>query len=239
MNNYSIDFTKISTTELRNIANRFKLPLNNIRTKAQLIEVVSSRYHQLSKYIKYSYIKQLGFEGLDGRTFLIRDDQSKEFAIKIYKDSKKSKDIEKEVQLQRIACAGGVAPHIIEYSACGKFVVMERLTITLYHLFREQDNVLTREQQKNIIKLFIKLDEAKVFHGDPNPLNFMRKNGKWYAIDYGFATAIDNKCIAKYGSSPNMTFMPVGLYLKFKEVFPRIQLSYIEKYIDKKYLQQK
>lgn len=236
MNNYDIDFTTLTATELKNIGNKFNLPISTIRKKSDLIHIISSRYYQLSKYMKYSYIKQLGFEGLDGRTFLVRDDDGHEYAIKIYKDTKEPRQIEKEVELQIKAGGCGVAPRVIEYSSMGKFIVMEKLTITLYHLFRKQNNSLSSKQQKAIIKLFRELDKCRVFHGDPNPLNFMRRNGTWYAIDYGFATEIDSKCIARYGPTPNLSYMPTGLYLKFKEIYPNIKLEYIEKHIDKTFI---
>lgn len=229
MDNYDLDFSKLTTNDLYEIADKFKLPIKTA-TKSHLISLISSRYYQLSKYMKYSYIKQLGFKGLDGRTFLIKDDKNNEYAIKIFKDTKDPKAIETEAKLQIRASEFNIAPRVIEYSCHGKFLVMERMSITLYHLFRKQNDSLTDAQQKSIISLFRRLDKAKVFHGDPNPLNFMRKNGKWFAIDYGFARPIDDSCVKRYGHTPNMTYMPLGLYLKFKEVCPGVKLSYIKKF---------
>ena len=41
--------------------------------------------------------------------------------------------------------------------------------------------------QRKIVGVITKMDETGVFHGDPNPANFMLRGSTMYMIDYGFA----------------------------------------------------
>jgi len=222
------DLDLLTLSELRVIANQFNL---EGRTKRQLTESIRTHYFELKKYMSYKYVCQLGREGKDGRTFLARNEQGEEFAIKIFRPGKSRSSILQEVTLQQQAAAAMIAPRVIEYDVDGKFIVMEKLDQTLYDLFVEQGGILSRSQQRSIIHLFKKLDKCDVFHADPNPLNFMRRGSKWFVIDFGFAMQIDSKCISKYGKNPNMKYMPTGIMLKFKQVDPKSKLSYVEQYV--------
>ena len=81
------------------------------------------------------------------------------------------------------------------------------------------------------------MDETGVFHGDPNPANFMLKGASMYMIDYGFARDIDDKLVKKYETNtPNTKFMILGLILKLKEIYrehnPNIEYKVLSKIIN-------
>jgi hypothetical protein len=83
---------------------------------------------------------------------------------------------------------------------------------------RQKGNV-TKIQQCQIIEIYKKLDEVKVFHGDSNLLNYMIKDKKIYIIDFGYSKEINDKFIKKIGSStPNIKLMTLGFILKLKEL---------------------
>lgn len=219
---------RLSFKQLEKIANKFDVPRSS--DKFTLAENIVKRYNDVKKYKSYTYIKQLGHEGKDGKTYLAEDKDGSKCAIKIFKDSKSSKSIVKEARLQSIAASEGISPRVYDYDGDGKFIVMEKLDTNLYDLFVEQEGCLTVPQQKSIVKLFIRLDECKVFHADPNPLNFMMKNGRWYIIDFGFAKPINTYTIHKYGQTPNIKYMPLGLKVKLQSVYKDVELKYIDKY---------
>lgn len=219
----------IAFSTLIQLCKKFGIPCKNC-TKNELIQAITERYYDVKKYIKYRYIHQLGREGKDGRTFLAVDDNGNEVAIKIFSKKKSSASIIKEAKLQMIAAQHGIAPQVIDYDGDGKYIIMEKMDINLFDCFRQQNGQLTKEQQKALIHLFKKLDECKVFHGDPNPLNFMQKNGRWYVIDFGFSKPINSKTIPKYGETPNMTYMPLGFKLKITKIYSECRLKYIDRY---------
>lgn len=227
------DLSKLTYKQLCDIATQFNLPIP--KRKDMIIHVLANHYYDLQKYLSYTYIEQLGVEGKDGRTFLAMDDQKKEVAIKIFRKNKKESEIEREAKLQIIAANVGIAPRVIEYSAKGKYIVMEKLDINLFDLFKQQGGKISTEQQRAVIKLFIELDKCKIFHGDPNPLNFMYsiKKSKWYIIDFGMSQKITSRNIPKYSDAPNVKYMPLGFKLKIQKINPKCKLSAIDKVINK------
>ncbi len=231
MKNLMDELEELDTQSLKTIAQKFKV--SHRGDKNTVIHNIYDRYCDIKKYISYTYIKQLGHEGKDGRTFLALNDQNQQVAIKIFRKNKKSAAIEREVKLQKIAAEYGISPKILDYDGDGKYIVMEKLDINLYDCFRKQNGQLTTSQQKSIIALFHKLDQCKVFHGDPNPLNFMKKDKKWYVIDFGFAKPINKNTIVRYGETPNIKFMPFGFLLKLRGVHKDAKLEYIESFCTK------
>jgi serine/threonine protein kinase len=221
-NNLSTELQNLPMAKLKDILKQFDIGYSREDSKKTLIKYIVDRYTDVKRYVSYTYIRQLGSEGKDGRTFLARNDSGEEFAIKIFKNSKSSSGIEREARLQTIAAEHGLSPKVKEYSGTGKYIVMDVLDVNLYDVFCKQKGQLSKAQQKSVIKLFKKLDECGVFHGDPNPLNFMSKNGKWYIIDFGFAKPV------KPGEKPNMKYMPLGFKLKLKEVYSQVNLDYID-----------
>lgn len=228
MDNLLSELENLSLPDLKKIAKKFEIPDQN--TKQGLIESIYTRYCDVKKYVSYTYVKQLGREGKDGRTFLAIDEHKNEVAIKIFKKNKRASSIEREAKLQMIAAEHGISPRVIDYDGEGKYIVMEKLDVNLFDRFREQQGQLTTSQQKAVIKLFRKLDDCKVFHGDPNPLNFMKKGRKWYIIDFGFAKPINKNTISRYGEQPNMKYMPLGFKLKLRNIYKHCELKYIEEF---------
>lgn len=220
-----VDITGLTKRELKTIATEYKL--NGI-TKKELVKSIEDHYYELKKYIPYTYIKQLGVEGKDGRTFLVQDKSKQYYALKLFKKNKHNSKIKKEVDLQIQASKYGISPKIIEYDTRGKYIVMEKLDDTLYHYFVKQGGELTLYQQKSVVKLFEKLDQAGVLHGDPNILNFMKKGNRWYMIDYGFASKITNTTLRRYGNHPNVTAMTMGLIIQCRKLNPNSKLEYLE-----------
>lgn len=55
---------------------------------------------------------------------------------------------------------------------------MDVLDKTLTELLKEQKGELTRDQQEQIINLYIHLDDIGVMINDGNPLNIMEKKRK-------------------------------------------------------------
>lgn len=221
---------RYSKSYLISICDRLNIPYKPTERKKDLIQLIITQYYNVKKHIFYTFITQLGREGKDGRTFLATDKRNQQVAIKVFKSHVSENDILKEVELQKKAARKGIAPQIIDYCPHGKYIVMDTLEHTLYDSFKSQNGVLTKQQQQHVIRLFRDLDQAGVFHGDPNPLNIMYKEGRWYMIDFGFAEPINSNTIQKYGSTPNMTYMPIGLYLKLKHIYNKCSVSYIERY---------
>jgi len=229
MDNLLIELHGLDSDDLKDIARKFNISLTP-SGKTALIQRIYNRYCDIKKYISYTYVKQLGHEGKDGRTFLALDEHNHEVAIKIFRKHKNSHSIEREAKLQSIAAEKGIAPKVLHYDGEGKFIVMEKLDVNLFDCFKKQNGQLTRSQQKWIIKLFKKLDECKVFHGDPNPLNFMKKGNKWFIIDFGFSKLMNRTNRLRYGDTPNMTYMPLGLKMKLRKVYEHCELEIIERY---------
>ena len=97
---------------------------------------------------------------------------------------------------------------------------MEKMDYSLLDLIKKYKGKIPKKYQQEIINIINKLDTINIFHGDPNPCNFMFKNNKLYLIDYGFAKKIDTKLVEKHGTkTPNKRFMIIGLLIKLKETY--------------------
>lgn len=223
-----MDIQNLPLQELHSIGNTFNLPIYH--SKKKMLQVIEDHYYKLQRFMSYRYIRQLGHEGKDGRTFLALDEKQNEVAIKIFKSNKSSRQIEREAMLQTKSSTIGITPKVIEYNGKGKYIVMEKLDTNLYDIFCKQEGRLTLKQQRDIVNIFKKLDKVGVFHADPNPLNFMYKKNKLYIIDFGFAKPITKTLQDRYGLNPNVKYMSQGLVLKLKRIQPKIKLSYLEKF---------
>ena len=60
--------------------------------------------------------------------------------------------------------------------------------------------MLTDLQQYRLVSTALALDAIGVYHNDPNPLNMMCTDGRFYYIDFGMTKPIDTK---KNGRFPN------------------------------------
>lgn len=224
------DLKQLSKNQLVKLAKEYKLPSTG--TKEELIDSIYEKYCDTKKYRKYKFIRQLGREGKDGRTFLAVDKNKKEVAVKVFRKDKSARSIEKEAKLQMKAAEIGISPKVFDYDGEGKYIAMELLDINLYDCFRNQGGELTIPQQKEVVRLFERLDECGIFHGDPNPLNFMKKGRRWYIIDYGFAKPINERVRFRFGSTPNMKYMTLGFLIQLRNVRPETKLKYIRKTIE-------
>ena len=62
---------------------------------------------------------------------------------------------------------------------------------------KKKNGYLTRKQQEDLVKIYKKLDDTGVFHGDSNILNYMYKDRRLHIIDFGMSSPIDKKLIKK------------------------------------------
>ena len=179
---------------------------------------------------KYFKIQKLGEKGKEGTTFLVVDKKGKEYAMKTFKKTKSSKNIEKEYKLQKKAYKVGVAPKPIECNKDEKWIVMEKMDNHLY------DNIkkLNKNQQERILEIFKELDRAKVFHNDANLQNYMVKKGKIYLIDYGMSKNINSKLIKSLNTDrPNSKLMLIGFIIKLRMInAPKSSYKYLLKNVD-------
>ena len=64
---------------------------------------------------------------------------------------------------------------------------------TLQQYIQEQPGqVLSVQDQYKLIAMSIRLDQAGIYHNDPNPLNYMVTDGEFYYIDFGMTILIKN-----------------------------------------------
>jgi len=164
-----------------------------------------------------------------------RNSDNQEFAMKTFKKTKSTKNITHEATCQNQASKFGICPKVIDIDLEKKFIVMEKLDKHLYDTMKKQKGNLTKSQQQQIFSIFQKLDEANVFHGDSNILNYMFKGDKLYIIDFGMSKIIDDKLKKKLETStPNANLMTLGFILKLKELkCPETAYSFLVKQISK------
>ena len=133
----------------------------------------------------YEVFNQLGETGKDGSTFLVRYN-GVEYAMKTFKKTKSSKNIEKEGLFQILASYSGVVPRVFDINPEEKYIVMEKMDYRLLDLIKQ--NQITKEEViADLYHVAEKLDETDVVQNDSNIRNFMYKNGKMYVLDFGFA----------------------------------------------------
>ena len=154
--------------------------------------------------------------------------------MKVFPKQKSINTLLKEVEHQREAARHGIAPEIKEINQEGKYIVMEKLDKNLFDIVKKNNGEIPDTIQRKIVNVIKQMDETGVFHGDPNPANFMMKGTSMYMIDYGFARDIDDKLMKKYETkTPNKKFMILGLILKLKEIYrdhnPNIEYKVLSK----------
>jgi len=227
---------KYSYTELKPIAQNMGLKIR--RSKACLIENIKEAFKEYEKYKrkkidKYTRGKQLGERGKEGTTFLVTTEDETEYAMKTFRKQKSSTTLRKEAELQKLAADLGASPNVIDRDTVSKYIVMEKMDRHLVDVMKSQSGDLTTHQQKQIITIYKKLDEAKVFHGDANLLNYMYKGRKLYIIDFGMAREITTALVKKLGTStPNISIMTLGMVLKLKDMkCSESSYSYLVKFL--------
>lgn len=232
----STKFNEYTFTELKKIGNNMNIAVR--RSKSEMINDIIKgmreyEEYKINKLDKYKKIKQLGNRGKEGTTYLVRDLEGKEYAMKTFRKMKSSKTLKKECILQKMAAKFGVAPKVISYDTVSKYIVMERMDISLVDLMMKQKGNLLKYQQLQILEIFKKLDEARVFHNDSNITNYMLKDKKIYLIDYGMSREIDPILNKKLKTNkPNQDIMLLGFILKLKEMkCPETSYKYLKPYI--------
>lgn len=220
-----MDYSKLeqcSFTELKKMAK--EMDLKSRRSKDEYVNDISDafkeyEFYKKEKIDKYTRIKQLGKKGKEGPTYLVIDNENREFAMKTFRKSKSSNTLKNEYILQKKAASIGISPRVVEYDSISKYIVMEKMDEHLIDIIKKQKGHLGRNHQFQIIEIFKKLDEIGIFHGDSNILNYMIKNKNIYIIDFGFAKEINSKLIKKLGTTtPNMKIMLLDLVIKLKEI---------------------
>jgi tRNA A-37 threonylcarbamoyl transferase component Bud32 len=167
--------------------------------------------------------RQLGKDGKEGKVFAVSKQKgNKEYAMKVFKKTKSSKNIEKEVSLAKMAYKAGLSPKIIEMNLIEKYIVMEMCDKTILDLMKEQNYILKVSQQKELVKLFSGLDNIGIMHNDPNPLNILECKGKLKIIDFGMSKICEvRKCT-------NKRLLTLGFLLFMKQQnYPIQKLSYL------------
>lgn len=237
MNRNKLD--QFTYSELKEIAREMEIPIR--RSRDDLISDILVEFKEYEKYKrekieKYTRHDQLGNPGKEGITYSVTTRDGTEYAMKTFKKSKSSERLIKEAELQKMAADQDVAPNIIDLDTVSKFIVMEKMDSHLYDLMKKQGG-LTQAQQKQLIRIYKKLDKAGVFHGDPNPLNYMFKDKKLYIIDFGHAKEVTTGLVKKLGTrTPNLHVMTLGMILKLKDIgCPESSYTYLAKYLPDEY----
>jgi len=220
-----MDFNKLFNIPfpiLKQLAQEMDIP--STRSKKELIQKMVECFKEYEDYKaqtdnKYKIIKQLGERGKEGTTYLVSTPDGQEYAMKTFRKHKSALTLKHEVKLQKIAGKAEISPQVIDKDLISKYIVMTKMDYHLIDLMKKQKGILRQIQQKQIIEIFKKLDEIRIFHADANILNYMIKDGKIYIIDFGMSKIIDDGLIKKLGTStPNLNIMTLGLVLKLKEL---------------------
>jgi predicted Ser/Thr protein kinase len=213
---------KLSCQELRTIAE--DLGIKPKRNKDEMLKEIVIAFKEYENYKKnkidkYTRIRQLGNKGKEGTTYLVTTKNGSEYAMKTFRKQKSSDKLRQEIKLQQMAANVGASPDVVDYDTVSKYIVMQKMDHHLLEVITKQGGVLSKSQQKQIITIYKKLDDANVFHADANLLNYMFSDKKLYIIDFGMAKEITNSLIKKLGTStPNIHIMTLGLILKLKEM---------------------
>ena len=164
-----------------------------------------------NKSICWKKKKQLGESGKEGTCYrVINNLTNEEFAMKEFKPKKSNKKFDSEVSYQRKAGELGIGPKVIGVMYYPPRIVMEMMNRTIEQVIKDQNGILTDDQQNDIISLCKKMDENNIYHCDPNPLNLMEGfDGKFKWIDYGMTKDINVK---KHTNNPNLKALKYVFY---------------------------
>jgi len=211
------DLKTKNKSELIEISQKYKIDTKR-KAKKEIIEEIVDKYYQKKKS-KYTQLNQLGKSGKEGTVYLVKH-RNKEYALKQFRDHKVPGNIQKEAEIQQKCAKHGISPNIKEVNTHCKYIVMDKMDYSLLDLIKKYNGRIPKKYQQEIIKLIAMLDKIKVFHGDPNPSNFMIRGKQLYLIDYGFAKEIDDKLNEKHGTKElNKHFMIVGLLIQLKQTY--------------------
>ena len=132
--------------------------------------------------------KILGEKGKEGYALVVKTNRGTMIA-KVFKKSKSPKTLLREYEFSKKAGEHGIGPKVYGANTKFKYIMMEMMKETLPQaLQRRKLKSIPEKWQIQIYENYKKLDELKIYHNDPNPLNFMLdKNDNMKLIDYGFA----------------------------------------------------
>lgn len=228
----------LSQRELVDLAKTMGLTYKN-KNKVRLRTEIKKAFQEYERYKeekldKYERLSQIG-DGKEGKIYIVRVKGGRKYAMKQFSQRKSSDTLRKELNYQQTASKHGISPKIRDYDTVSKYIVMDLLDKHILEVLDAQQWTLTEPQQNAILRLFTKLDEIGIFHRDPNPLNVMTKDGKWYLVDYGFAVDCSEALKKKHGTSKlNYHFMTLGLLMKLKEINPSVSLEVLERATNQK-----
>ncbi len=219
-----MDFGRIKKLDVKVVdamAVELEIPNSYSRKKkeAEIIRMLSNYQDYMVKHqAKFKRQFQIGNEGKEGVTYLVKDVNGNPLAMKVFRKTKSPITLRKEADLQQTAAVQGAAPNVIEVDTVMKTITMERMDRHLLDVILS-NQCLSESQQRGLVRLFNRLDDAGVFHGDSNLLNYMLRGKRIYLIDYGMSKMIDDNFIKKVKTSrPNITLMALGFILKLKEL---------------------
>ena len=225
MNYLDLELLKIK--ELREYEKKHKLKQG--KTKSDILKNIME-----ARYKKYKFIGTLGDPGRDAVTYLVSYN-NKKYALKQFKSRKSVKKIKDEFEMQEISYEAGISPKPIDINIYRKYIIMEKLDTHLIDVTKSKQ--MTLDHQKQLINIYKKLDAISIFHGDPNPLNYMIKNKKLYVIDFGMSKYINKNLKKKLNSEhPNVELMTLSMVLKLKTMnYPSSSYKYLINYIPEEY----
>ena len=205
------------------------------KTKQDILKELIPLFEEYEKETtKYKKIEQLGSKGKEGKVFLVKDSKDNKYAMKEFAKTKSGKNLEKEAIFLKKASEFGISPKLIDYDyRYNNYIVMEKLDKNLFDYIKENKGKMSIKVQKQMINILKMLDKIRIFHADPNPLNFMfDSSGKMYIIDFGFAKAIDDKLEDQHGTRHlNMKYMPLGFLLKMSDFVDPTTFTEIMKHV--------
>lgn len=208
MNYYGIE--KLKKDNLIQIARDLDIRFSGKSKQVLVKEIIKEKDR------RYIRINQIGNTGKDARTYLVKLN-TKKLALKQFKKRKSSNRILDEAELQILAAESKISPKVIDIDVTNKYIVMEKLDRHLIDI--KSDKVVSLHDQKQLIKIYKKMDEIGIFHGDANPLNYMFRNKKLYVIDFGMSKKIDSKLVEKMGTrTPNLDIMTTGMVIKLMKM---------------------
>ena len=219
-----MDFGKIKKLDAKVVdAMATELEISNSysrkKKESEIVRMLSNYQNYMNEHqAKFTRQFQIGNEGKEGVTYLVKDRNGDPLAMKVFRKTKSPVTLRNEADLQQTAAVQGAAPKVIEVDTVMKTITMERMDRHLLDVILS-NQCLNESQQRGVVRLFNRLDDAGVFHGDSNLLNYMLRGKKIYLIDYGMSKLIDDNFIKKVKTSrPNITLMALGFILKLKEL---------------------
>jgi predicted Ser/Thr protein kinase len=211
-----INFDDFSLPELKQMARSVDLDPSSKSRDAIVKELKSIFKIVEDRRTKFTECGSLGYKGKEGTVYEVRDKSGAIYAMKRFRSGKSASRLEHEAQLLGVASASGIAPRLVDYSRSGGWIVMEKLHKNVFDILKSTNGILSKTVQLQMIDIFRKLDEIRIFHADPNPLNFMLdEKGRLYIIDFGFAKTFEEPSVQQLSTAtPNMQFMPLGFLMK-------------------------